>query len=89
MLGYIACLIIGGCSGMFITALLVAAKNGDQQGRPELKPKEPYYKCKTNVNRQCDDTCCKLCFGASECSWACEGEPSTCGMSVETDQVKP
>ena len=43
------------------------------------------YKCKTNVELGCGDTCCKFCLGANECKYACTGRPDECRMSKGTD----
>jgi hypothetical protein len=81
MLGYIGCFIAGGIVGLVIIPCYSAAKKGYKKHRY----KEHQYKCKVDTNRQCADTCCKTCFGASDCDWACEGDPSSCGISARID----
>jgi hypothetical protein len=76
MLGYIGCFIAGGIAVLMVTACRKASK----KGRKQESPKEYQYKCKVETNRQCADSCCKYCFGATDCDWACEGDPSSCGI---------
>jgi hypothetical protein len=82
-IGLIIGLIIGASVGLSIMVLLVNAKESDAEMERTITIDEPNYKCKQNSMIDCKDTCCKFCLGSPDCSWACGGEPSTCGQGVE------
>lgn len=79
MASFIAGMILGGCMGFILAALMVVVNMEDEQVIIENKE---YYKCKNNMFEACADTCCKYCLGASECKWACEMDPSECKQAI-------
>lgn len=80
MLNFIIGCVIGSCFGFTILALIKAEKYKNAVDNLENIDKL-YFKCKINPTNACGDTCCKFCFGASDCAWACEGSPDICGQS--------
>lgn len=76
-------MLIGGCIGYMVAALMVINGGIDNEDGPK-----PEYKCKHNPISACAGYCCKFCLGASECKYACEGDPSSCGMSKEMEERK-
>ncbi|HBM79616.1 MAG: hypothetical protein QME45_06460 [Clostridiales bacterium] len=40
-------------------------------------------KCDINPLKGCVGYCCKFCMIASECTFACPGDPSECGKKIQ------
>lgn len=75
----LAAFIVGGCLGFVFAALMLAAKDKNEE---ESLSDWIDYKCKLSTMKECDNSCCWTCLGASECKYACKGNPSECGQSI-------
>lgn len=84
MLGYILIFIFGCFIGLIMGALVIVSAIIT----PSIEKDEAYYKCKVNPIQACSDTCCKACIGAGECRYACGGDPTKCGMSIQYPKVR-